>query len=439
MKAQAACFMALAWAVPAFATNAVIREGSVSATQNPSHRLIVGYTLDNGPAIVTFDVRTNGVSIGAAPLANAQGDVNRLTEPGSREFTWKATKGWPGHYFPANGDVRVSVHVIAWDPACAPEVMVVNLRAPSDVMYYTSLDGVPGGIQDPVYKTDKLVLRKIPAEYVTWKMGSPESEPGYNRYDDVQHPVKLTKDYYLGVYEVTQRQWQNVMGSRPSHFNGDGCWETRPVESVGYSIEDSGHAADVRGNSDWPTGNDPHAVHGLSFFGRLRKLTGLAGLDLPTDAQWEYACRAGSGGPYYGDLEYGAESLGLLARFRDNGSVDGETVPGNACAADRGTASVGSYRPNAWGLYDMLGNVGEMCLDQFTQYGADAVVDPVGSSEADSQYHVFRGGSWRESLLSTRCGSRTIWSDSFGYQVDARVRIWERENYIGFRVCLHLK
>lgn len=195
---------------------------------------------------------------------------------------------------------------------------------------------------------------------------------------------------------------------------------------------------DVRGDIAWPTGDGPHAVHADSFFGKLRKLTGLTSLDLPTDAQWEYAARAGSGGPYYGGLAYGDANLATIARYRGNGYVDGTTVPEQGCSTDVGTASVGSYLPNVWGLYDMLGNVDEMCLDRWTQHGFEAQTDPVGSSTASAEYHVYRGGSWREKTVATRCGSRGTWSDIYGYQVDSSERIWVTENFVGFRACLHL-
>jgi formylglycine-generating enzyme required for sulfatase activity len=425
-------------AVAAFATTAVIREGSVKASQNASHRVIVDYTLDNGPAIVTFDVLTNGVSIGERHLTEFSGDVNRKVDSGAHTFHWLPVKCWPGHVFPAGGDVEVTVKVVAWDLNCAPDVMVIDLLAKSNVTYFASLEGLPGGVQDEVYKTDKLVLRKIPAEYVEWKMGAPSSQSGYNKWVDTQHQVTLTRDYYMGVYEVTQKQWYNISGTKPSHFTNSECWATRPVEKVAYSGDFASYS--IRGNStSWPNGSDVHEVKADSFFGKLRAHSGLELLDLPTDAQWEYACRAGCGGVYYlPDLAYGDESASKLARYYAEGYVDG-VAPQADCTTESGTAAVGSYVPNAWGLYDTLGNVREWCLDVWQDnLGTDSVINPVGS--ASSSYHrVYRGGSWCDYKQVIRCGSRASYPAGASTQENSSVQYWVASPYIGFRVCLHLQ
>ena len=443
MKKTAALTAIAAIAATAFGTPATIRKGSVSATQTASHRMIVNYTLDDGPAIVTFDVLTNGVSIGGAALSAFTGDINRKVESGEHAFHWVPTKSWPGMYFPAGGDVSVSVKVVAWDVDCAPDVMVIDLLTPSNVTYFTSLDGLPGGVQSDVYKTDKLVLRKIPAEYVTWKMGSPTTESNYNLYIDKRHDVTLTKDYYMGVYEVTQKQWFNVSGTKPSYFTNEVCWATRPVENVAYKYDTA--VKDVRGNASlsagWPNGEDPHAVGANSFFGKLRRHSGLGLLDLPTDAQWEYACRAGSGGIYPVEgLAYGAANAMRFARYVADGYVDGETEPDQNCTTEHGTAAVGSYEPNAWGLYDTLGNVSEWCLDVYkTDLTTEPGTDPVGALTENSYYRVHRGGGWKTRLNTIRCGSRARYLKADSMQNDGCYKYWDVFNHIGFRVCLHMQ
>ena len=213
----------------------------------------------------------------------------------------------------------------------------------------------------------------------TFLMGSPLSEIG--RFEDEpQHQVMLTKGFWLGKFEVTQAQWTSVMGANPSHFKGD----KRPVECVSYN--------DIRGSSigsQWPSWN---AVDADSFLGKLRARTGVD-FDLPTEAQWEYACRAGTTTDYNNGTNYGGNynydpNLNLLGRYWYNRS-DGRDY-------SNGHTTVGSYQPNAWGLYDMLGNVCEWCLDW--KGGSLSGNDPVGSSSGS--YRVQRGGSWCDSDAS---------------------------------------
>ena len=179
--------------------------------------------------------------------------------------------------------------VLATAMPASASYLVVDLSGGPDATNYpvTYLNGVPPGGWTDAYKTDRFVLRKIPAGTCT--MGSPTNELG--RYsDEPQHAVALTRGYYIGVFEVTQRQWERVMGNRLSYFTNVACYATRPVESVSYN--------DIRenpANSDdaavyWPSNTN---VNVNSFMGKLRATTGLATFDLPTESQWEYACRAG--------------------------------------------------------------------------------------------------------------------------------------------------
>ena len=179
----------------------------------------------------------------------------------------------------------------------------------------------------------------------------------------MEHRVTLTKCYYIGVFEVTQKQWELIMGSNPSHYKGD---TRRPVEKVSYD--------DICGSnkgSGWPYGN---AVDAGSFLERLRAKTGID-FDLPTEAQWEYACRAGTTGELYGNDLY------AIAWYYTNSYGT--------------THFVGQKLPNAWGLYDMLGNVWEWCRDWYGDYPKSDVKDPVGASSGTSR--VSRGGSWSDS------------------------------------------
>ena len=212
-------------------------------------------------------------------------------------------------------------------------------------------------------KTTQIVLRWLPAG--RYKMGN-------------ERMVTLTKPFYIGVFEVTQAQYTQVMGSNPSQFKGS----TRPVECVSYYM--------IRGlgaGAGWPASS---AVDADSFLGRLRARTGLD-FDLPTEAQWEYACRAGMTTEYCnGDTENDLKQVG---RYNGNGGESSQH------------AVVGSYQPNAWGLYDMHGNVWEWCLDWHDSLDADSATDPVGAASGSGR--VWRGGSWRDNARNCRSANRS--------------------------------
>ncbi len=209
------------------------------------------------------------------------------------------------------------------------------------------------------FKTMKLVLRKI--ESGTFLMGG-------------QYSVKLTKPFYMGIFEVTQKQYSLIQGSNPSKYKGD----MRPVESVSYHF--------IRGDgkgANWPQSS---AVDSTSFLGKLRARTSL-NFDLPTEAMWEYACRAGTRSSYNngGNAE---SDLKVLGRYS-----------GNAANGHGGYTSnhttVGSYQANAWGLYDMHGNVSERCRDWYKSSILDGLgngIDPEGP-DTGPLGRVVRGGN----------------------------------------------
>jgi formylglycine-generating enzyme required for sulfatase activity len=190
-------------------------------------------------------------------------------------------------------------------------------------------------------------LEQIPAG--TFKMGSPEIEA--DRWDDeTLHEVTISKPFYLGKYPVTQSQWQAVMGSNPSYFKVP----QRPVEQVSWedAVEFCKRLSEKPGERE----------SGWSY-------------RLPTEAEWEYACRAGSQTAYsFGD---DARLLKDFAWFSDNSNSQ--------------THPVGRKKPNAWGLYDMHGNVWEWCGDWYGDYPRGSVTDPTGPNEGP--YRVGRGGS----------------------------------------------
>ena len=244
---------------------------------------------------------------------------------------------------------------------------IVDLSCGANTSSYTVsyLADVPsGGFNTDEYKTTKLVLRLI--EPGTFNM----TQGGTNV------PTTITKPFYCGVFEVTQKQYELVTGSNPSFYRGD----MRPVEQVSWEM--------IRGGSstyNWPASAN---VKPSSFTGKLQSRTGL-NFDFPTEAQWEYACRAGTTSKYNNG---GNTDLKQLGRYYGNQS-DGKSGYSQH-------TKVGSYQPNAWGLYDMHGNVCEWCLDR-----SGALLggkDPMGPSSG-SYYRVLRGGGW--SLHADDCTS----------------------------------
>ena len=189
------------------------------------------------------------------------------------------------------------------------------------------------------------------------------------------HKVTLAKPFYLGKREVTQEQWEKVMGRNPSEFKG----AKNPVEDVSWT--------DCQ-----------------SFVAKLKEKLPGQPFRLPTEAEWEYGCRAGTTGDYcYGDGE------GLLAEYAwYGGNANGTTHP------------VGEKKPNGWGLYDMHGNVWEWCADWYGDYPATAVADPQGA--AAGSYRVIRGGSWNYYGYYCRAAGRygsspTRTSNSIGFRL----------------------
>jgi formylglycine-generating enzyme required for sulfatase activity len=239
-----------------------------------------------------------------------------------------------------------------------PLYYVIDLSGGTSATSYpvTTLSAPPAEGWTDEYKTTKLVLLRIEA-------GSFQMGGSYN--------VTISQPFYMGVFEITQKQYELVTGSNLSSYTGD----ARPVENVSWNS--------IRGNSDifnWPSVT---TVNANSFMGKIRAKTGLT-FDLPTEAQWEYACRAGTTSDYNNGGSTEAD-LQLLGRYNGNqndgrGGYSQHTV-------------VGSYLPNAWGLYDMHGNVWEWCLDWYGNLSSST--DPIGSTSGP--YRVKRGGSWYNS------------------------------------------
>jgi formylglycine-generating enzyme required for sulfatase activity len=348
---------AAAWAAgwTLVAAAAAPEASQVQLTQAPGSRTVtISYTLD-ADAIITVGIETNGVALPDGVVTRLSGDVCRRVEAGARAMTWEAGVEWP-----SNVTETARARVKAWRLDAPPPFLVIDLSGgPASgtypVHYYETLDALPfGGLTNDTYRSERLVMRKL--RRGSFLMG---------RGTSISRTMTLTKDFYAGIFEVTQGQWYNVMGDYPSFYTANRL--VRPVEQVAYNR--------IRGATtdtpaiDWP--NTGALVHPDSFLGTLRSRSGLAAVDLPTETQWEYACRAGTRTIFNcGSLDatiegaYGTGQnpwLDPIARYAFNGG--GQTATEDTPPETGGTAVVGSYLPNAWGLYDTIGNVMELVRD----------------------------------------------------------------------------
>ncbi len=272
-----------------------------------------------------------------------------------------------------------------------------------DVIIWTAVTN------DVKYKTTHLVMRKIPAANKVWKIGSPTTEQGRNIKldDETQHNVKLTQDYYIAVFETTQAQFRKFRTvSRTPAFSGD----TQPMESVHYaSLRGNLNTLDENGEKvNWPTNSHLHSVYASSDIGNLRSKFGGLEFDLPTEAQGEFACRAGTTNALNSGKEIRRDTDPPY-HWKNNSPNFNELgwCVSNAVAT---THVVGLKKPNAFGLYDMHGNVAEQCVNWRGDYdafqaGADPIVNPTGPASDNSNRNV-RGGDWTQTAAYGRSALR---------------------------------
>jgi len=334
---------------------------------------------------------------------------------GAHRITWDANAdGVTNRIEQAKFIVKIAHYAEAY--------MVIDVSGGSSATTYPVdfLNGAPpNGFNVNEYKGNKIVLRRIhPGSYVA---GSPANEANRNAAREAQHCVALSQPFYIGLFEITQQQYYNVMDTKPSGYQGD-SWQYRPVEKVSYNT--------IRGGS-WPTATAPSAN---TFMDKLLQkckskdaTTGeytvsVAGFDLPTEFQWEYACRAGTTYAFNTTTPFDntksaaqAEQLVLLGRYNDN------QADGRGGITLKHTI-VGSYLPNAWGLYDMHGNVWEWCRDWYQEDAAalKQYVDPKGA--ASGSFRILRGGGWGTAVGRCRSAHRdqdgpSRMDDQFGFRL----------------------
>lgn len=360
IKGIMACVFAELFATCALAEPAIT---SVTARQRKpwNGKVDITFTVTGDVAAGLPEWNMPGLSVSAADKENGtnyvaaansiSGDTG--TDAGTHHVVWDLNA--QGMVFKSDDVVFTVAYVEKPKPYC-----VIDLSGGTNAVSYpvTYLAEPPsGGFNVDEYKTTKLVLKLIEAG--TFMMCG-------------TYETTLTKPFYCGIFEVTQKQYELVTGSNKSRDKGD----KRPVENVAWTT--------IRGSCNWPSSTD---VDSNSFMGRLRARTGLD-FDLPTEAQWEYACRAGTTSDYNNGTNYGGNyrndpNLNLLGRYYYNRS------DGKGGYTDAHT-TVGSYQPNAWGLYDMHGNVREWCLNWWPCNLSNPQTDPQGSSSG--LYRMTRGG-----------------------------------------------
>ena len=294
--------------------------------------------------------------------------------------------------------------------------------------FTTGLDDViiwTGVTNDVKYKSTHMVLRKIPAKgksfkflqglYVTGK----GQLPGFD--------TSFTNDFYIGVFEVTQTQYKKI---RPPAYGS--FQHNNPLYSAYRPADNLYWGNDLRGVDEygymWPEGDHTSlGADGKSFFARMQNNTGLV-FDLPTEAMWEYACRGGNNTDLYTGNAYSVSDAQFIMRARNVNAPDSDALAPADCDLSQGPNIVGSYAPNAFGLYDMLGNVAEFCLDRyFSSELPQGGIDPRGSSSPqlghNTNYRVMKGGSYSSE------------------NVECNIRSGEHQTYnsrrAGFRVCLY--
>ena len=242
-------------------------------------------------------------------------------------------------------------------------------------------DDKPGGVEKPAAQaqpkdppkdfTNGIGMKFVWIKPGTFLMGSPKEE-AERRYIEVQHRVTLTKGFYMGIHLVTQEQWKEVMGNNPSRWKGE---KNLPVDSVSW--------------------------HDCQEFIKKLREKDKKQYRLPSEAEWEFACRAGTTTPFH----FGETISTEQANYNGNQTYGN----GKKGVYREKTTPVGSFPANAWGLYDMHGNLREWCQDWEGDYPQKDVVDPKGPEEK-GLFRVLRGGSWCDVPKYCRSASR-FWQD----------------------------
>lgn len=281
--------------------------------------------------------------------------------------------------------------------ADSKDYMVIDISGGQAAAHWpvTFLCDVPEDGWADEFKTGKIVLRLVKAGTFVRQRCTAE-EAWRKEKNSPPHEVVVGHSFYMGVFEITQRQYEHVTGMRPSRFSSDEGWQKRPVENVTYD--------DIRGRCEGALYPKSRNVDAMSFMGILRARTGLQGIDLPTEDIWEYCCRAGGVGTTLDEIG----KYDLISRYpKDKGQ---NTKP----------LDVGSLMPNAIGIYDMNGNVQEWCCDCIGDKEPTEI--PLGKLGCA---RIIKGGHY--DTLPELCHPSLAMSECSSFC----------ESTIGFRICCY--
>lgn len=357
--------------------------------------------------------------------------------PGANRVTWDFGKDYPGI---RAEDMAFAVSVTPMSGSDKPLYLVVDLSAGPLASAYPVRYTMTGpahvmGAEGEACQTTELWLKRIekPARDIVYRYYT------YREDDEDAFFGRQTKDFYIGVFEVTQRQYELVMGSdsNPSYFTNATCYASRPVENVTMQNHLVGVSANIQ--------VEPEKIAATSFFGKIRTKTGLL-LTLPTSMQAEWAMRGGDFNIPYTRCYVinGVEAAWAdIARYAGNNAYQTKTRDSDLSV---GTAAVGSYLPNMFGLYDTMGNVSELTCERIGTYNKrfmrndlaqlreeagdqtlgkseeNPIIDYKGFVGSGNSFRV-TGGNWQESL--------PIWT-----QDSRESGSWNNNLTLGFRLSL---
>lgn len=460
----------------AFAAQAVPAVSGVSFYRRSNGVLRFKYVLSNDPAVVTVALSSPSGHIDESTYTNLTGDVNCLVQPGVRRFDLRLGPEWEALGL-SDGDIRVNVR--AWMISSPPDYMVMSLtNSQEKVAYYVSTNAFPVQFASERHKTTHLVMKRVHAANVEFRMGSPENESLRQSNEALRWAI-LSKDYYIGIYPVTKRQHDLAVGFVSSDsFWGDARFsgvrrDDWPVCRISFSMLRSyphglgngeGNLCGGPGSPGyqhipaWPAdGHEMYLTNRVrcacqsngSWFPYMASWRSRYGFefDLPTEAQWEFACRGGlqtrdyfaTTVANYAETSQWCRDLDAAAWTVRNSTNETLQLPV--------VHSVGLKPANPFGLYDMIGLVGEWCLDLYELPAASTtpVRDPIGKSGfagvhfSRNDKPVLKGGSWLSDLKHARPAARSSLNPAYANTLYDAVAA-QTDNLsswlVGYRLCL---
>ena len=333
----------------------ITASGSTQVAQK--QRLTIRYTPSSATVLVDNKMvkGTNGVAQTTLPVGQ-HSYIVACDGYDSEEGTVKLKASTP-----SNLQITLSKEAMATQQSIVSQPIVA--QQPMEQTPVTNGDNISIPVKDGIS------IDMVRVEAGTFTMGATAEMKNPDDDEKPTHQVTLTNDYYIGKYEVTQALWKAVMGNKPSKFKGDNL----PVEQVSWK--------DCQ-----------------KFLSKLNRITGKT-FRLPTEAEWEYAARGGNKSRGY---QYsGSNNLSDVAWYKDNGGSK--------------THAVGTKQPNELGIYDMSGNVCELCQDKYGKYNSSWQVNPTGANRSYSS--VYRGGSWHDNARGCRSSCRDFASPRGRYYI----------------------